>query len=75
MRNLANDMGGKCLTNKYINSTYKMRWKCKNGHSWLATPLEVMGKKNTVGKWCPECEKEDKDNNLKLSLDIDNMLD
>lgn len=48
-------MGGKCLSEKYINSTYKLLFVCKEGHKWRATPLEIMGKKSGVGSWCPKC--------------------
>ena len=51
--------GGKCLSTKYINSTYKLLFICKEGHKWRATPLEIMGKKNGPGSWCPKCKRSD----------------
>lgn len=55
----AEKMGGKCLSTKYINSTYKLLFICKEGHKWRATPLEIMGKKNGPGSWCPKCKRSD----------------
>ena len=54
----AEKMGGKCLAGKYINSTYKLLFICKEGHKWRATPLEIMGKKSEAGRWCPKCNKQ-----------------
>ncbi len=51
-------MEGKCLSVNYINSTYRLLFVCKEGHKWRATPLEIMGKKNRPGSWCPKCEKK-----------------
>ncbi|MBF0297822.1 MAG: hypothetical protein HQK51_03835 [Oligoflexia bacterium] len=57
----AKKMDGKCLSDKYANSTFKLLWECKYGHKWRATPLQIMGKKNALGSWCPKCiEKKDK---------------
>ncbi len=53
----ASKLGGKCLSDKYINSTYRLLFICKDGHKWRATPLEIMGKKNIVGKWCLKCDE------------------
>jgi hypothetical protein len=47
---IANDKGGICLSEKYINNVTKLLWKCSKGHEWWATPSGI---KNN--KWCPEC--------------------
>jgi hypothetical protein len=60
MKEHAEKLGGKCLSEKYINSTYKLLFACKIGHKWRATALEVMGKKNRPGSWCPDCNEQDK---------------
>tara|TARA_R110002072_G_scaffold534_6_gene4052 strand:+ start:226373 stop:226588 length:216 start_codon:yes stop_codon:yes gene_type:complete len=57
MQEHAQKLGGKCHAHEYKNSTYRLLFECSEGHKWRATPLEIMGKKNSVGKWCPECEK------------------
>jgi len=59
MHKLANEKGGKCLSLKYIDSRSKLRWQCKQGHIWEATPNNI---KN--GTWCPQCS-----GNKKLSIE------
>jgi hypothetical protein len=56
MQEHAEKLGGKCLAKEYRNSTYKLLFECSKGHKWRATPLEIMGKKSSAGKWCPTCE-------------------
>ena len=55
MQDHAEKLGGKCISEKYFNSTYRLMFECKNGHRFRATPLEVMGKKSKPGIWCPKC--------------------
>lgn len=50
MREIAEDMGGLCLSKKYISSQTKLKWRCKNGHEWEARPNSVKR-----GMWCPAC--------------------
>ncbi len=52
LRSLAKNRGGQCLSKKYTNSRTKLRWKCKEGHEWEATPAHVRN-----GTWCPVCAK------------------
>jgi len=47
---LADRYEGKCLSKKYINSSTKIKWQCKEGHIWEALPKII---KN--GQWCLEC--------------------
>jgi len=42
--------GGECLSKNYINSGTKLKWKCSEGHIWLANPGDVRS-----GKWCRIC--------------------
>ena len=58
MQEHAEKLGGKCLSEKYMNSTYKLLFTCKEGHMWRARPLDIMGKKNRPGTWCPQCNKK-----------------
>ena len=46
MQQYAFSRGGKCLSTEYINSKTKLKWQCKEGHIWEATPS---------GYWCPTC--------------------
>lgn len=50
MQDLAKKQGGKCLSKRYINAKTKLRWQCKKGHIWEATPDNIKR-----GKWCPFC--------------------
>ncbi len=50
MRALAADRGGECLSDQYMNSETKLRWRCEAGHEWKAAPGPVKG-----GEWCPHC--------------------
>ena len=50
MNGLAAKKGGKCLSDKYVNSSTKLRWECGECHAWEATPDSIKR-----GRWCPEC--------------------
>jgi hypothetical protein len=50
MQVLARRRGGRCISNKYLNSRVLLRWKCRHGHQWKAMPTNV-----TKGSWCPTC--------------------
>lgn len=44
--------GGRCAaTFGYKNSATKVEWKCSEGHTWMASPTNVVYK----GSWCPTC--------------------
>ncbi len=53
MWSIASKRGGKCLSDKYINTLTKLRWGCAYGHKWMARPNDI---KN--GHWCPECARK-----------------
>ena len=50
MQVVAKKHRGKCLSTTYVNNRTKLRWRCKKGHEWEATPSNV-----TRGTWCPVC--------------------
>jgi len=50
MIDIANRRGGKCLSDKYVNSQTKLKWECKFGHQWEAKPADIKAK-----TWCPIC--------------------
>lgn len=50
MRKIAEDRGGICLSAQYTNSGTSLKWKCADGHEWMATPSSIK-----MGSWCPEC--------------------
>ncbi|CAD6532973.1 hypothetical protein ACFQ3P_14500 [Paraburkholderia sabiae] len=53
MQALALRRGGKCLSDTYVNSRTKLRWQCRHGHIWEATPAGV----REAGAWCPVCAR------------------
>ena len=42
---------GHCLTARYLNVRQKQIWRCKDGHTWMATAGNVLH----GGSWCPQC--------------------
>jgi len=48
---LAEEREGKCLSTVYVNSGTKLKWLCKNGHDWNATPENIKYNHS----WCPHC--------------------
>ena len=45
--------GGKCLAMGYKNCMTRVPWQCQHGHTWDATPNNVLYMKS----WCPECAR------------------
>jgi len=52
MKKIAIERGGKCLSNEYTDSLTKLKWKCKDGHIWETTSVQI-----NQGRWCPHCHK------------------
>src|SRR3989339_104213 len=50
---LAKSKNGECLSDKYVNNSTHLQWKCKKGHIWKAKPGNIKS-----GKWCPKCAYE-----------------
>ncbi len=50
MQLLAEQKGGKCLSNQYVKSSVKLKWECSKGHFWEATPNNIKR-----GSWCQKC--------------------
>ena len=50
MQKLAEERGGKCLSEEYVLTTTKMKWECSNGHVFESSPNNL-----SVGSWCSEC--------------------
>jgi hypothetical protein len=53
MNQIAQELGGKCLSKRYLNAHSNLLWECKMGHTWENTPLAVKHSKT----WCPICRK------------------
>jgi hypothetical protein len=52
---IAENHGGKCLSNTFIQILFPMEWQCKKGHIWMA-PLSRI----KAGSWCEQCYHESK---------------
>jgi hypothetical protein len=50
MQKIAESRGGKCLSDSYIDSKTKLKWQCKEGHTWKANSGNIKS-----AKWCPIC--------------------
>src|ERR1700733_11434086 len=50
MRRAAKQRHGKCLSRVYVNCATKLRWCCREGHEWMASPNSIQ-----QGSWCPRC--------------------
>jgi len=50
-QDIAKERGGECLSTEYINIRTKLRFRCKKGHEFEATPNDVKHKDS----WCPIC--------------------
>ncbi|HEY1690935.1 MAG TPA: hypothetical protein VGG39_02165 [Polyangiaceae bacterium] len=53
VQRIAKDHGGRCLTRAYVNLSTEMRWRCAEGHEWMAGACDV-----TPRRWCPTCKRE-----------------
>jgi hypothetical protein len=50
MHAIAEERGGRCLSDVYINNKTKLLWGCAEGHRWEAIPSSIKR-----GSWCPDC--------------------
>ena len=48
----ANSLGGKLISENYINCETKYEWSCSKNHSWFASWHMIL-----AGNWCPYCKK------------------
>lgn len=63
MKDIARNLGGKCLSSKYLNAQSKLKWECSKGHRWIAIPNSIKR-----GHWCPVCAGAKRAENKKLSI-------
>jgi hypothetical protein len=50
LQKYASKKQGLLLSKKYINTSTKLEWKCKNGHKWKDTYSMVR-----ENRWCTKC--------------------
>lgn len=56
MHDVAKRRGGECLSEIYVDSWVKLRWRCGQCcHEWEATPTSVRR-----GTWCPRCAVQER---------------
>jgi hypothetical protein len=65
MQDLAKLKGGICLSTQYLGVDTKLRWKCKQGHIWEATPYHIKNR----GTWCPKCSRKEAGMNRRLTIE------
>ena len=50
IRKIAEQKGGRCLSDNYVNNSTKLLFECTEGHQWEATPKNIK-----KGRWCRKC--------------------
>lgn len=55
MQRIARSRGGECLSERYVNGRFKLKWRCVKRHEWMARPSNVKS-----GSWCPVCCRSQK---------------
>ena len=53
VQRIAKNHGGRCLARTYVDQYTKMRWRCAEGHEWVADARTI-----GLGRWCPTCKRE-----------------
>ena len=53
IKQIAQNHGGECLSDKYVNQKIKLQFKCKEGHIWWTVSSVI---KN--GNWCKRCSSK-----------------
>jgi hypothetical protein len=51
LKEIAKNKGGLCLSEYYVSNKFKLKFKCNQGHEWLASPSHIK-----TGRWCPVCK-------------------
>lgn len=61
---MARKKGGTCISPKYNGIDSKLKWRCRDGHMWEATPYSI----KSLGTWCPECSLERRAEKRRMGL-------
>lgn len=51
MNLIAQERGGTCISEEYVNIQKKLLWECAYGHRWAASPQNI----KHGNTWCPIC--------------------
>lgn len=65
LRSYARSHGGVCLSSEYINPKISIKWKCSEGHIWIA-PWKSM----YDGRWCRKCNNESRRLGIEVAQQI-----
>ena len=57
VQKIAEDRGGKCLSDTYVNAHTKLSWECAEKHQWKAKPNDIRS-----GSWCRYCAMKTRHN-------------
>lgn len=52
MQELAGKKGGRCISERYVNTGTRLHWQCAKGHEWTAFQGQLR-----QGLWCSPCAK------------------
>ncbi len=52
IKEIAKQRGGECESKVYVNNRTKLKFRCKKGHTWKATPDKIKR-----GQWCAVCSE------------------
>ena len=63
MKKIAQERGGQCLSETYINSHKHLEWECSKKHTWRTCYSAVRS-----GCWCPQCSYGDAGKQRRKSL-------
>lgn len=55
IKGIVESKGGVVISEKYLGSTIKMRFRCKNDHIWETLPYNIL-----IGHWCKHCARKKK---------------
>jgi len=64
MQKIAQERGGLCLSETYVNARTKLLWICSEGHRWEAEPWSVK-----TGRWCRICSRRKTADSLKATIE------
>ncbi len=62
---IAESRGGKCLSADFTDSNTKLKFRCSEGHEWMASPLHIKS-----GQWCRICGYKIVGDKLRGSIEI-----
>lgn len=68
-KQIALKRNGLCLSDNYINSNYKLKFRCKDNHEWEALPYNIL-----KGHWCKICGGKIARNKQLANIRINNDL-